>query len=191
MLTLFLTFFQIGLFTFGGGYAMIPMIKAATIARGWIDLEGLVDFIAISESTPGPFAVNIATFIGMEQGGLLHAAVATLGVVLPSFLILLVVGKFFYGSFQNNRFVKGALSGLRPAVVGSIAAAALSVGISTLLPAYGAGVSLGAAFATFNWRGLAILGLIFGLSQWKKKMHPILLIAVSAILGLVFFGLFG
>ena len=120
-LELFWTFFKIGLFTFGGGYAMIPMITDEVIAHGWLDMETVVDFIAVSESTPGPFAANIATFVGNRVGaslgnpawGILGAACTTLGVVLPSYIIILIVSKFFY-SIKDNKYVSGALSGAMP-----------------------------------------------------------------------------
>ncbi len=89
-LDLFWTFFKIGLFTFGGGYAMLPLIQAEVAAHGWLSTESLLNFVAVSESTPGPFAVNIATYIGSEMGGIPGAACATLGVALPSFIIILI-----------------------------------------------------------------------------------------------------
>ena len=90
-LKLFLSFFKIGLFTFGGGYAMIPLIQETVLNNNWMGLEKLIDFIAISESTPGPFAINMATFIGTTKGGFIGAVFSTLGVVLPSFIIILIV----------------------------------------------------------------------------------------------------
>ena len=101
VLYLFLTFFKIGLFTIGGGYAMIPMIQQDILSHGWVSQSDLIDFIAISESTPGPFAINIATFVGMSKAGLIGAVSATLGVVLPSFLIILIIAKFF-AHFQDR-----------------------------------------------------------------------------------------
>ena len=94
-LELFWTFFKIGAFTFGGGYAMLPLIQEAVLSKGWAAPEALINFIAVSESTPGPFAINMATYIGAEQGGILGAFCATLGVVTPSFIIILLVAKFF------------------------------------------------------------------------------------------------
>ena len=88
---LFVTFFQIGLFTFGGGYAMIPMIQDAVMRKGWMTEQELIDFIAVSESTPGPFAINIATYVGAETQGILGSVCATFGVVLPSFVIILII----------------------------------------------------------------------------------------------------
>ena len=124
---LFFTFFKIGLFTIGGGYAMIPLIQRDVVNHGWMTLSELTDFIGIAESTPGPFAVNIATFVGMKQNHIIGAVCATLGVILPSFLIILFIAKWFM-NFKTNKFVQASLSGLRPAVVGLIAAAVFSIG---------------------------------------------------------------
>ena len=104
LLDLFWTFFKIGLFTFGGGYAMLPLIQAAVADHGWLSTEALLNFVAVSESTPGPFAVNIATYIGSEMGGIPGAACATLGVALPSFLIILIVARC-YERFRASRIV--------------------------------------------------------------------------------------
>ena len=92
---LFWTFFQIGAFTFGGGYAMLPLIQEEVLKKGWLSEQALVDFIAVSESTPGPFAVNIATYIGSQPGGILGSVCATLGVVLPTFIVILIVAKCY------------------------------------------------------------------------------------------------
>src|SRR5574344_2034731 len=118
-LELFYVFFLIGLFTFGGGYAMIPMIEEQVVTRGWISESTLVNFIALSESTPGPFAINIATFVGSQTGGIFGAICATLGVILPSFIIILIIAVLI-SRFMKNRFVRGALSGVRPIVLGLI-----------------------------------------------------------------------
>ena len=112
-LKLFLIFFKIGAFTFGGGYAMLPLIQQEVLSQGWMDLEQLVNFIAVSESTPGPLAVNLSTYIGAETGGLLGSFCATVGVVLPSFVIILLVAKF-YQAFQTNTLVKGCMNGPAP-----------------------------------------------------------------------------
>ena len=101
-LTLFLTFFKIGLFTFGGGYAMLPLIQEEVVAHKWMSMEQLVNFVAVSESTPGPFAINIATYVGTETGGLLGAFCATLGVVMPSFMLFLLLHNFT----KNSRKAK-------------------------------------------------------------------------------------
>lgn len=124
---LFFTFFKIGLFTVGGGYAMLPLIRTEVLSKGWLTAEEIVNFIAVSESTPGPFAVNIATYIGSVRGGAAGAAFATLGVVLPSFLIILAIARC-YKKFKSSKIVAGLMSGLKPAVIGLIAAAVLTVG---------------------------------------------------------------
>lgn len=189
-LVLFVTFFKIGLFTIGGGYAMIPMIQQAILEHGWLSQNELIDFIAISESTPGPFAINIATFIGMSQAGLFGAFCATVGVVLPSFFIILIIAKYFT-RFQENTYVKAALYGLRPAVVGLIAAAALSIILANILN----GVSPQALFwpgtlPPISWHAVFIAAIVFGVSRWKKKLHPIWLIMLSGLLGLLLHLLF-
>ena len=101
--TLFITFFKIGLFTFGGGYAMLPLIQAEVVSQGWINENQIIDFIAVSESTPGPFAINIATYIGTETGGFFGAVCTTLGVVLPSFIVILM-------QFLDNKFFMPLIS---------------------------------------------------------------------------------
>ena len=106
-LELFITFFKIGAFTFGGGYAMLPLIQEEVLSKGWISAESLVNFIAISESTPGPFAVNMATFVGSAQGGFLGAFLATLGVVLPSFIIILIIAALIKVSLKNIMTILG------------------------------------------------------------------------------------
>lgn len=184
-LLLFTTFFKIGLFTIGGGYAMIPMIQQSVLAHGWMTVTDMIDFIAISESTPGPFAVNIATFIGMTRGGIFGALAATLGVVLPSFIIILLIARFFL-KFQDNTWVKAVLTGVRPAVVGLIASAALSIFVVNIFH----GVSLEGLLASHtlpavNWRGLIIVATILVIARWKPKLHPIFLILISGALGVV------
>ena len=171
-LELFLIFFKIGAFTFGGGYAMLPLIQQEVLSQGWMDLEQLVNFIAVSESTPGPLAVNLSTYIGAETAGLLGALSATIGVVLPSFVIILLVAKF-YQAFQTNTLVKGCMNGLRPTVVGMIGASLLSVGASAF-PAAG---------GVMQWVLAAVLLVAILVAHWKK-VHPILLIVGSAVVGI-------
>ena len=142
LLQLFWTFFKIGAFTFGGGYAMLPLIQAEVAAHGWMDAEELINFVAVSESTPGPFAVNISTFVGARLAGIPGAICATLGVALPSFIIILIVAKCFQ-RFKSSALVQGCMSGLRPAVVGLIATALLSVGQTVFFPD---GIAFGPTF---------------------------------------------
>ena len=134
-LELFLTFFMIGACTFGGGYAMLPLMQEQVAAR-WSDripAETIINFVAVSESTPGPFAVNMATYVGSEVGGLFGSFCATLGVVLPSFLVILIVARC-YDRFRNSSLVKGVMTGLKPAVVGLIGGAILSVAMGVFFP---------------------------------------------------------
>lgn len=189
LLRLFLVFFKIGAFTFGGGYAMIPMIKTEVIENGWLDLSALVDFIAISESTPGPFAVNIATFIGMSQAGLLGAFIATLGVILPSFIIILIIAKFFM-SFKDNFYVKSTLYGLRPTVVGLIISATFSIALSSFFGHSDTNLTLDVLFSSTNWIAILIFAILFALNKFKK-IHPIAMILLSAIMGIVFYSMVG
>ena len=179
-LRLFLAFLEIGAFTFGGGYAMIPMIEEKVVSNGWMTVEQLVNFIAVSESTPGPFAINISTYVGMESGGILGALCATTGVVLPSFIIILVVARC-YVAFSGNTIVKGMLGGLRPVVTGLIAASALTIGRTVFAP--NAVNSLSALFTPVFFISLLIFGLS-ALLLWKFRWHPILIIVLSAGLGI-------
>ncbi len=177
-LDLFWTFFKIGLFTFGGGYAMLPLIQAEVAAHGWLSTEALLNFVAVSESTPGPFAVNIATYIGSELGGIPGAACATLGVALPSFLIILLISRG-YRRFRTNRFVVGVMSGLKPAVIGLIGSAILTMGAAVLFPG---GFSAAVFSALSFWVSVGIFALTAVLAF--KKVHPIALICLSAVLGI-------
>ena len=178
-LDLFWTFFKIGLFTFGGGYAMLPLIQSAVLEHGWMESEMLVNFVAVSESTPGPFAINMATFVGSTMGGVFGAFCATLGVVLPSFVIILLVARCF-SKFRSSKPMRGIMYGLKPAVVGMIASALLSVAGTVFFPA---GVSAAVFTTPLFYVSLAITALMIVLSV--RKVHPILIIALSALLGIV------
>ena len=183
-LDLFLTFLKIGLFTFGGGYAMLPMIQEEVASHGWLDQSELIDFIAVSESTPGPFAVNIATFVGTRTGGIFGGLCATLGVILPSFVIILIVARS-YQKFKSNKFVVGAMNGLKPAVVGLIAAALLSLSGTVFFPrGFSSNVFSTAQF--YVSLGIFAVAVILAF----KKIHPILIILLSAVIG-VAVGLIG
>lgn len=176
---LFWTFFKIGAFTFGGGYAMLPLIQSEVLNHGWISADELLNFIAVSESTPGPFAVNIATYVGISLGGILGAVFSTLGVILPSFLIILMVARFFE-KFSEKKAVKGVMSGLKPAVIGLIASAILSVGKTVLFPS-------GFITSTFFDKSFYLSLAIFIISAILifKKIHPIFVILFSAVLGIM------
>ncbi len=174
-LELFFTFLKIGAFTFGGGYAMLPLIQEAVLHNGWLTAGELVDFVAVSESTPGPFAVNIATYVGRQTAGIPGAVCATLGVVLPSFVIIIIVAKCF-DRFKASKAVKGIMYGLKPAVIGLIAAAAVSVGETAL---FHSGVSVYPLVCSLVIFSAAVF-LVF-----KKHIHPVTVILVCAALGIL------
>ncbi len=180
-LTLFLTFFKIGAFTFGGGYAMLPLIQAEVFANKWLSENEIINFIAVSESTPGPFAVNISTYIGSQVGeiGILGAFCATLGVVLPSFLIILIIAQC-YERFKTSKAVKALMSGLKPAVIGLIATALLSMANTVF---FEKGISLAIFHEPMTYVSLGTVIVMSVLSF--KKAHPVLIICLSAMIGLV------
>lgn len=178
-LELFWTFLKIGAFTFGGGYAMLPLISEEVEAHGWMSEQALVNFIAVSESTPGPFAINIATYVGTEVGGIAGAVCATLGVTLPSFVIILIIAKC-YERFRNSRVVKGCMSGLKPAVVGLIGASVLSVGTTVFVPE-GAAAEVFQNSTFYVSAGIFLLAVLLAF----RKVHPILIICISAVSGIL------
>lgn len=177
-LKLFFTFFKIGLFTFGGGYAMLPLIQSEVISNNWATEADLINFIAVSESTPGPFAINCATYVGQHVGGVGGALCATLGVVMPSFIIILIVAGF-YEKFKTNKTVKGCMAGLKPAVIGLIATAILSIGGTVF---FADGVSASVFTTPAFYISLGIFAVMTVLAF--KKVHPIILICSSAVIGL-------
>ena len=183
-LQLFWTFFKIGLFTFGGGYAMIPMIQHECTT--WLTESDIVNFIAVSESTPGPFAINIATFVGSSQAGVLGALCTTLGVVLPSFIIILLIAAIIKNLLKFAG-VKAALAAIRPAVVAMITATAFTLFLSVVI-----GTSKIGTAVQFDWKALVILAIVVAVSfswkAWRKKaISPILLILFSGALGVAFY----
>lgn len=185
---LFYTFFLIGLFTFGGGYAMIPMIQEEVVNKGWLQEGQLTDFIAISESTPGPFAINISTFVGSQTGGVFGAICSTIGVVLPSFIIIILVS-LILSRFLKNRFVKGALNGVKPVVIALIASTAIVLLIKIILYQGHSLFSQSLYFDRVSFTLLLVLSLFAFIYKrmFKKSLNPILLILLSAVLGVVLF----
>ena len=185
---LFWTFLQIGAFSFGGGYGMISLIREKVLTHGWLGEEELLNMIAVAESTPGPIAVNMATFIGSSQGGLFGSLVATLGVVLPSFFIILVIAALIRNLLKYAG-VKAFLGGIRPCVVGLIIATAITMFMSTVL---GFG-SLGDTFS-IDLKGIILFVVlvaiaVFSKMMLKKKPSPILMIVLSAGLGMLLYGI--
>lgn len=180
---LFLVFFKIGAVSFGGGYGMISLLQDEVVAHGWLTKEMLMNFIAVAESTPGPIAVNVATFVGSSQAGVLGALLATLGVVLPSFFIILVIAAIMH-NLLKFKGVQAVLGGIRPSIVGLVLGTAITMALTAL---FGFS-SIGKGFS-FDWRAFVILFLLFalwfGIKKWKKKeLSPIVLILLSAVFGI-------
>lgn len=191
---LFFEFFKTGLFTIGGGMATIPFLYDMSDATGWFSYNDLANMIAVSESTPGPIGVNMATYVGFitgmkdagTPGAIFGAVIATLGLIAPSIIVILIIAAFLK-SFRDNRYVNNAFYGLRPASAGLIAAAGLSVAAANLFirEEYIKGMS----WSIFNWKGwiLAIVLWIFTNKVKKtKSLHPIVFIGISAVVGIVF-----
>ncbi|MDO4749627.1 MAG: chromate transporter [Eubacteriales bacterium] len=184
-LELFLGFLKVGCFAFGGAYGAIPLIRDVVMSYGWLSDEMLTYMIAVSESTPGPIMVNLATYIGSSQAGFFGAAVATLAVVLPSFLIILLVTALLKTALKN-KYVQAVLRGLKPCVIGIV----LATGVYMVL-----GNCFGTVSAIkVNVQAIIITAFLaasmFGYKYFaKKKLSPILLIVISAIAGMAVYGI--
>ena len=185
-LYLFLEFFKIGLFTFGGGYAMIPLIKETVYKYGWMDESHFLDMVGLSEVTPGPIAINMATFIGSEQGGFLGATVATIGVILPAFLIMLIIA-IVLRKFMKNKFVQGTLGGIKSVAVALIASSAITLLSDILFPvSYQNGnFNISANLVSIKIFVLIIGGYFILKMALKKKPTPVLVIIMSVVVGLM------
>ena len=192
-LDLFLGFLKVGLFSFGGAYGAIPVIREVVMANGWVTEEKFAYLLAISESTPGPIMVNTATYIGNEVGsnaygpwgGLLGSALATFTVCLPAFIIILLLSMILK-NFLKNQYVQAVLDGIKPCIIGIIVATGLHMIIEN---AFANGLSI-----PKNWQSLVIMAIIIvAMSVYykvkKKNISPIMLIAVSAISGIVVYGI--
>lgn len=192
-LQLFWSFFKIGLFSFGGGYAMIPLIQKEIEAHGWVGAREFADIVAISQMTPGPIAVNAATYIGVKAGGVLGSVFATLGVSLPSFILIVIIAKFI-ARFKESYVVDSVLRGIRPITIGLISSAVIFFAGMSIITANLSLEKLGFLFtgrlAAFS-RGIelhpgALLIFVIVLVAVKKfKMHPIIAVLVSAALGIL------
>lgn len=186
-LELFWTFLKIGALTFGGGYAMIAIMQSEIVSHGWMTDTMIADYVAISESTPGPLAINMATAVGSQMGNqdygflgsFFGAFAATLGTVLPSFVIILLVARWFE-SFKDNRIVKSCMNGLKPAVVGLIGSALISIGSAVFFPT--GTISLEIFSELSFYASLVIFAIALVLAF--KKIHPIAIIGISATLGI-------
>ena len=180
---LLIGFLKVGCFAFGGAYGAIPLIRDVVLSYGWLSDEMLAYMIAVSESTPGPIMVNLATYIGSSQAGFAGALIATLVVVLPSFLIILLVTAILKTAIKN-KYVQAVLRGLKPCVIGIVLATGVSMIVRNLLiPGYAGALSIEAIIIT-----AALLALIYGFKRrCKKKISPIVLILVSAVLGILLY----
>lgn len=189
LLKLFLTFFEIGLFTFGGGYAMISIVFEKVLENGWLTEAELLNMIAVSESTPGPIAVNMATFVGAAQGGILGSVCATLGVVMPSFIIILLISAVIK-NFLKYEGVQAFLGGVRPCVVALILGTSIDLFLSNLIRFKG----FESGMPNPDVVGLIIFGTVALASFLYKKIKgkkpsPIVLIILSACLGMIFYSI--
>lgn len=188
-LQLFWTFFKIGLFTFGGGYAMIPLISQEVVGLNWLTEAQLINYIGISEATPGPFAINIATFVGATQGGFFGAVCSTLGVVLPSFIIILLVASIFR-HFEENKFVKGVLRGINPVVYALI----IGTGVVLLVKNFWTNAFDFSATPDFDYISLIIAAVVVAGSLVFKKvkgknLSAIWIIVFGAVAGMVLYSI--
>lgn len=187
-LKLFLTFLEIGAVSFGGGYGMISVVHDAVISNGWLTEDEFINFIAVSESTPGPIAVNIATFVGSSQGGIMGALISTLGVVLPSFIIIMIVAAVF-NNLLKYAGVNAFLSGVRPCVVAMILATSVTMGMSTFIGFVSVDGSINPDFGAMAiFAVLVCIEYVMG-RFFKKRPSPILLIIISACLGMAVYGM--
>ena len=181
-LLLFLEFFKIGLFSFGGGYGMLPLMEETVVGRDWINTAQFFDFVGVAESTPGPIAINMATFIGTSQGGILGSVCATLGVVLPSFIIILLIAAVLK-NLTNNPYFAGFMKGVKPIVTGLILTTGLLLLLRSAVPEAETGV-------TVSWFALLVFGIV-AVACWasqkffKKKLTAVPIILISAMLGII------
>lgn len=179
--TLFFVFFRIGFFSFGGGYAMLPLIYKDIHSFGLIPAQEFSDIVALSQMTPGPIAVNAATYVGYKSAALLGATFATLGVILPSFIIILIIDSFF-SKFKNNTIVKGIISGIRPATVGMIASAVIFFAETSIFKGKLSGFDFQKTLELLNLPALGIFVLTI-IGAKKFKLGPITLTILAGIIG--------
>lgn len=185
-LRLYWEFFKTGLFAVGGGMATFPFLSEMGARTGWFDSAMLADMLAVSESTPGPMGINMATYVGYTVGGVLGGVIATLGEITPSVIIILMIAAFLK-RFRDNRHVDAAFYGIRPASTGLIAAAGIGVMLLCLVDtaAWGSGGFL----RLFHWKAMALFAVILVLTNFVprvKQWHPIVFIAASAAVGIIF-----
>ncbi|MBR5126617.1 MAG: chromate transporter [Oscillospiraceae bacterium] len=184
-LDLFLGFLKVGCFAFGGAYGAIPLIRDVVISYGWLSDEMLTCMIAVSESTPGPIMINLATYVGSSQAGFLGAVIATLAVVLPSFLIILLVTALLKTALKN-KYVQAVLRGMKPCVIGIVLATGIYMVLKNCFGTISAiQINLRAVIVT-----AILVATMFGYKHFaKKKLSPILLIVIAATAGIVVYGI--
>ena len=183
-LDLFLGFLKVGCFAFGGAYGAIPLIRDVVLSYGWMDDDMLAYMIAVSESTPGPIMVNLATYVGSDQAGFLGAVIATLAVVLPSFLIILLVTALLKTALKN-KYVQAVLRGVKPCVVGIVLATGIYMVIGNCFGEISVvKVNIQAIAITI----LLVIAMAGSKYMAKKKLSPIMLIIIAAVAGVVVYG---
>ena len=192
LLRLFWEFFKTGLFAVGGGMATLPFLYDMAEKTGWFSAAQLADMIAVSESTPGPIGVNMATYVGFHTAGIPGAVIATLGLITPEIIIILIIARVLQ-KFRQNKTVDAAFYGLRPCSVGLIAAAGLLVVKVAMFHFDKFEKSRVFAdlldWSVFNWKALALAAVLLVLTRWVKplkKLHPIFFILGSAVIGVAF-----
>lgn len=186
-LMLFYEFFKTGLFAVGGGMATLPFLDAMSLKTGWFTQAQLIDMIAISESTPGPIGVNMATYVGFTTAGPLGSIIATLGLIAPSIIVILIIAKFL-SKFKDSPIVKSVFYSLRPTSTALIAAAGVPVIMLSLTNSDKFKAS-GSILDFFNFGAIVLAIILFVLTnkvKATKKLHPVVFIAASAILGIIF-----
>ena len=184
LLRLYFEVFKTGLFSIGGGLATIPFLQHMGETTGWFTNQDLTMMIAVSESTPGPLGVNMATYVGFETAGIPGALIATLGVITPGIIIILIIASFLE-KFRNNRSVEAVFSGLRPASTALIVSAGLSVAATIF---FVANTLSPESLPAIRWPTVLLAAAAFAAMQWTplKKLHPICFIAAAAVIGVVF-----
>lgn len=185
-LRLFWEFFKTGLFAVGGGMATLPFLYDMAGKTGWFTAAQLADMVAVSESTPGPIGVNMATYVGFTTAGVAGAVIATLGLVTPSVIVILIVARILH-QFRQNRYVDAAFYGLRPCSVGLIAAAGMLV-VKIALFDFDLFQKTGILLDLFRPKALLLAALLLVLTRWvkqAKKLHPIVFILGSAVIGVL------
>lgn len=192
-LRLFWEFFKTGLFAIGGGMATLPFLKDIGVSTGWYTQTDLMNMLAVSESTPGPVGINMATYVGFTAAGVPGAIIATIGEVTPSIIVILIVAAML-AKFRDSRYVANAFYGLRPASTGLIAAACAGVMLQVFFTVTNESTD-GSLLMRFSWgsglswRGLVLAAVLLVLTRWVKKTkgwHPIVFIGLSALVGMVF-----